>query len=106
MAVPYDVQVYNFLKFSIIVGLIVCFAVLAVCSFTVYDTAYIKQHPYNFLAETFLMGFLTAVPIGYLCYMRGATFIVSLEDSLLFFVKIVLLHLGFQLSGFYRIMFS
>ena len=100
-------QVYKFLKYAIIVGLVISFLCLAIGSALVADTTYIEQHPRNFLVETLLMGFLTSVPIAYLSYMRGATSYSKIfSDSSLFFIKIVLIHIGFQLSGVYTAVFS
>jgi hypothetical protein len=103
----YEAEVYSFLKYSIIVGLILSFAALLVCSALVFDTAYIQKNPKNFLVETFLTGTLTAIPIAYLSYMRGASsYKLILRDSGVFFLKIVLIHLGFQLSGVYTVLFT
>ena len=103
----YEAEVYAFLKYSIIVGLILSFGALVVCSALVFDTTYIQENPKNFLVETLLTGTLTAVPIAYLSYMRGASsYKLILRDSSAFFLKIVLIHIGFQLSGVYTVLFS
>jgi len=102
----YDQQVYHFLKFSIVVGLVISFLFLTIGSILVADTAYIQNHPKNFMVETLLMGFLTAIPVSYLSYMRGTTSYKKIfTDGGIFFVKIVLLHIGFQLSGIYTAVF-
>ena len=103
----YDTEVYEYLKFAIIFGFIMGFASLIVCSVLVFDTTYIEKNPKNFLVETLLMGTLTAIPIGYLSYMRGTTsYKLIFRDCALFFTKIVLLHIGFQLSGVYTVVFK
>ena len=90
-----------------VVGVIVGFLILAIGSALVTDTTYIQEHPKSFLVETLLMGILTAIPISYLSYMRGTTsYSKILADGGLFFVKIILLHIGFQLSGVYTAVFS
>lgn len=99
-------QVYNIMKYLIFAGVIVGFGSLAIASSLVFDTYYITKHPKYFTTETLLFGILTAIPIAYLSYMRGATSYKKVfSDSILFFIKIVLLHLGFQLSGIYSVLF-
>ena len=98
--------VYTFLKYAILAGIVVGFGCLAVCSALVFDTAYIQKNPKTFLSETLIMGVLTAIPIGYLTYVRGTTSVKRIfSDSSLIFLKIVLLHVGFQLSGVYSVLF-
>ena len=98
--------VYNFLKYAILAGIVVGFGSLAVCSALVFDTAYIQKNPKTFLSETLIMGVLTAIPIAYLTYVRGTTSVKRIfSDSSLIFLKIVLLHVGFQLSGVYSVLF-
>jgi len=102
----YNKEVYKFLKYATTTGLILSFTSLAVCSFLVFDTHYIKKNPKFFISETLFMGILTAIPIAYLSYIRGSTsYKTILRDSSLFFIKIVLIHLGFQLSGVYSVIF-
>lgn len=103
----YETEVYEYLKYSIIVGLILTFGSLIVCSALVFDTTYIQQNPKNFLVETLLMGTLTAIPIAYLSYMRGASsYKVIVRDTSVFFLKMILIHIGFQLSGVYTVVFT
>ena len=103
----YETEVYEYLKYSIIVGLILSFGSLIVCSALVFDTTYIQQNPKNFLVETLLMGTLTAIPIAYLSYMRGASsYKVIVRDTSVFFLKMILIHIGFQLSGVYTVVFT
>ncbi len=90
-----------------IIGLVISFIVLFVCSLIVADTKYIETHPFRFFFETFFMGVMTAIPIAYVSYMRGATSYSKIfNDSVFFFLKIVLIHLGFQLSGVYTVIFE
>ena len=103
----HDQQVYKVIKYSIIAGLVISFLVLLISSIIVADTKYIENHPFRFFFETFFMGIMTSIPIAYLSYMRGATSNSKIfRDSCLFFLKIVLIHLGFQLSGVYTAVFS
>jgi len=98
--------VYNFLKYAILAGIVVGFSSLAVCSALIFDTAYIQKNPKQFLAETMIMGVFAAIPIAYVCYVRETTSAKKiLSDSSLIFLKIVMLHVGFQLSGIYSVVF-
>lgn len=99
-------KVYDTMKYLILGGIVVGFGSLAIASALVQDTYYITKNPKFFTVETLLFGTLTALPIAYLSYMRGSTtYSKVLGDSMLFFVKVVLLHIGFQLSGIYSVLF-
>ena len=97
--------VYQVVKYGFIVGLFISFLVLFVGSILVHDTYYIKKNPKFFISETLIMGVLTGLPIAYITYLRGGSRKDSLHDFGLFFLKIVLLHIGFQLSGVYSVIF-
>lgn len=99
-------KVYDVLKYFILAGIVIGFGVLSVTSLLVRDTYYIQKHPRFFTTEMLIFGILTAIPIAYLSYMRGATNKRKIAyDSFLFFVKVIILHLGFQLSGVYSVLF-
>ena len=53
-----------------------------------------------------MMGILTTVPIVYITYLRGGKKETTLSGTLFFFMKIVLIHIGFQLSGVYTVLFG
>jgi len=97
--------VYSLVKYGVILGLILGFGLLLVGSILVRDTYYITKSPRLFATETALMGVLTSLPILFICYTRGAGTLKTALDTGLFFLKIVLLHLGFQLSGVYSVLF-
>jgi len=102
----YDRLVYIYLKYAILIGIVLSFVSLIICSILVFDTYYIQIHPKQFLSETILMGVLTSIPIAFLCYIRGTTsYKKILAESLIFFAKIVFIHIGFQLSGIYSVIF-
>lgn len=106
MSSKYNTAVYNFIKYATIVGLILAFTSLAVGSVIVFDDAFIVKNPQKFFIETLILGLFTSLPIAYLSYNRGSTkYSQIVRDSSLFFLKIVLLHLGFQLSGIYSVLF-
>jgi len=97
--------VYKFIKYSMLVGIAFGFTTLFIASILVHDTAYIQKNPKWFLGETLFMGVLTTLPVMLICYLRGLDKKGIIIDSGLIFLKIVLLHIGFQLSGVYSVIF-
>ena len=98
--------VYNVIKYGIIIGVFISLIVLVTGSVLVHDTAYIEKNPKFFISETLIMGVLTTIPILYITYLRGGKKEKTLSGTLLFFMKIVLIHIGFQLSGVYTVLFG
>jgi hypothetical protein len=98
-------EVYKFIKYSMFVGIAFGFTILFISSILVHDTAYIKKNPKFFLGETLFMGVLTTIPVILISYLRGASKSEIENGSGLIFLKIVLLHIGFQLSGVYSVIF-
>ena len=98
-------QVYKVIKYGIIFGLILSMIVLIAGSALVHDTYYIFKHPRYFLSETLLMGILTGLPVIYISWLRKAPAATSLQEFALLFCKIVIIHVGFQLSGVYTVLF-
>jgi hypothetical protein len=98
--------VYNVIKYGIIIGLTISLIVLVIGSVLVHDTGYIEKNPKFFISETLMMGILTTVPIVYITYLRGGKKETTLSGTLFFFMKIVLIHIGFQLSGVYTVLFG
>lgn len=99
------VQVYNVIKYGIIFGLFLSLIVLLGGSVLVHDTYYITKHPRYFLSETLFMGILTGLPVFYISWLRKAPVAKSFPEFMFLFFKIVLIHLGFQLSGVYTVLF-
>ena len=98
-------SVYKVIKYGLISGLAISFLVLLVGSVLVHDTYYITKNPKFFISETLIMGILTGLPILYMNYLRGGSRTESLQQFGLFFLKIALIHVGFQLSGVYSVLF-
>ena len=97
--------IYSLVKYGVLFGIVIGFGILLVGSILVHDTYYIMKSPRLFATETLLMGVLTSIPILFICYTRGAGTLKTALDTGVFFLKIVLLHLGFQLSGVYSVLF-
>jgi len=98
--------VYKVIKYGTIFGIFISFIILIVGSVLVHDTAYIKKNPKFFISETLIMGVLTTIPIIYLVYLRGGHKPNTIKSIVLFFMKIALIHIGFQLSGVYTVLFG
>ena len=107
MAFTNDVSTtsYKVIKYSVLFGAVVGFLILICFSILVHDTYWIQKNPKIFFTETFMMGLLTSIPILYISYVRGATKKQTIEGVALFFLKVLLLHIGFQLSGVYSVIF-
>ena len=97
--------VYKLIKYGVMIGLIVSFIILIICSAIVNDNYYIFKNPKFFFSEMLVMGILAGAPVGYISYLRGAPIAASSTEFLVLFLKMVLLHVGFQLSGVYSVLF-
>jgi len=97
--------VYNVIKYGILLALGIGFLVLFVTSAIVRDTYWIEKNPMVFTKEMLLMSFLTALPILYISYQRGGTLKDTAAEFSLLFAKIALIHVTFQLSGVYSVLF-
>ena len=96
---------YKIVKNLIIVGIVIGFGILFIFSILVHDTYYMTHNPKFFTSETLIMATLTTLPIIYLSILRGANRQETIKGSVLIFLKIVLLHIGFQMSGIYSVVF-
>jgi len=96
---------YKIVKNFIIVGSLIGFSILIIFSVLVHDTTYMTHHPKFFVSETLIMAILTTLPIVYLSILRGANKQETIKGSAFIFIKIVLLHIGFQMSGIYSVLF-
>jgi hypothetical protein len=96
---------YKIVKNFTIIGIVIGFSILLVFSVLVHDVHYMKNHPRFFISETLIMAILTTLPIVYLSLLRGANKNETIKGSALIFLKIVLLHIGFQMSGIYSVVF-
>ena len=106
MATPnLELTIYKIIKYGMLVAFIAGLVVLLITSVIVHDTYYILKHPRFFLSETLVMSVLTILPIVYISYLRGGSVSTTLTSVGVLFAKIVLLHVGSQLSGVYSILF-
>jgi hypothetical protein len=98
-------SVYKVIKYGVILGISLSFIVLFIGSILVHDTYYITKHPKFFISETVIMGILTAAPVIYINYLRGGEKTDTIHQFVVLFLKIAVLHIGFQLSGVYSVIF-
>ena len=97
--------VYKIIKYFILFGIAISVIILIGGSAIVRDTYYIKKNPRFFVSETFVMGLLSSLPIIYISVLRKAPLGKSVADFFLLFCKVAFLHVGFQLSGVYSVLF-
>lgn len=98
--------IYRFIKASIIVFLIVGFALLFATAIEVHDTAVIRTHPWLFVAELILMSVLPAIPLLFFVVSRKISIKIALFWFYALSAKFAILHILFQLSGFYSDLFG
>ena len=96
---------YKIIKYGVILAISIGFTVLIVCSALVHDTKYITENPKFFVSETLVMGLLTALPVIYISFLRGGVKVKTIQEFALLFFKIAFIHIGFQLSGVYSVLF-
>ncbi|NDB86043.1 MAG: hypothetical protein EB127_25585 [Alphaproteobacteria bacterium] len=98
-------SVYHFIKYAVILGISLSFIVMTITSVLVRDTGYITKHPRYFLSETLMMGLLTSIPVLYISFLRNGNKKETAQEFALLFFKIIFLHVTFQLSGIYSVLF-
>jgi hypothetical protein len=98
-------SVYHFIKYAVILGISLSFIILTATSVLVHDTGYIIKHPKFFLSETLIMGLLTCIPILYISFLRNGNKKETAQEFAILFFKIIFLHITFQLSGIYSVLF-
>jgi len=105
--IPKDIStaVYKVIKYGILIAIGFGFTILFITSALVHDTAYIEKNPKFFISETLIMGLLSALPIVYISYLRGGHLVSTAQEFTLLFIKIALIHITFQLSGVYTVLF-
>jgi hypothetical protein len=94
------------IKEGITWGTIIGAILLIIGSFAVRDVEYIKKMPGTFISEGVMLAFFTTIPLLLIGYNRYA---VSREKATQFFVvfaAIAAIHIGFQLSGVYSIIYK
>jgi uncharacterized membrane protein YozB (DUF420 family) len=97
--------VYKIIKYAVIIGISLSFIVLTATSILVRDTGYIIKHPKFFISETLIMGLLTSIPVLYISFLRSGNKKETAQEFGLLFFKIIFLHITFQLSGIYSVLF-
>jgi len=99
-------NVYHIVKNAILVGAVFGFLLLTVTSLLVRDVAFIEANPMFFLNETIVVALLSSVPIIYIAWIRRGINAHDYGKFFILFIKIALVHIGFQISGIYSILFK
>jgi hypothetical protein len=99
-------KAYKTIKYFTLIIVAIGFFLITVTSVIVHDTAYITTRPRLFVSELLIMGLLTSLPVAYISWARGGSRSDTLQGFFLIFMKIILIHIGFQLSGVYTALFS
>ena len=100
-----NTKVYTFIYWLTIAITIFLIAALVVTSIIVRDTAYMVEHPVKFTIETVSISVLTAVTIFILGWSRTITMKHQLVMVLGLMLKVALINVLLQISGFYTAAF-
>lgn len=90
---------------SLVIYLVISLFTLCIASFIVKDIDFPKKYPVKFIIETLLMAFIATFPFAYVYWSRRGILMTPLEWSVLI-LKFTTLHLFFQFSGFYAMLFK
>jgi hypothetical protein len=97
---------YLFIEYGLVLFIVLGFALLFAIGLVVRDFEVIKKRPVIFILETLLISVLPAVPILFFVVSRGITMEVALTWLYGMCIKFAILHILFQISGFYTFLFS
>lgn len=97
---------YLLFEIGIVFILLLAFAILFALSIIIRDVEIIKQSPFTFVLETFIVSLLPAVPILFFVFSRGIPFETAVAWLYGLSAKFAVFHVLFQISGFYTYMFS
>jgi hypothetical protein len=98
--------IFDLIYWGTLIVIIGSILVLSITAFIVRDVKHIKEHPIQFLVETGIIGFLMGAIILVMGYLRN---IPWEQQKILFFtlaMKIIILHVLFELSGVYTVGFA
>ena len=99
--------VYDLSTYSLLVFLVCAFVTLSVASIIVRDVTFPKKHPIKFTIETLLMAFVATIPFMFIVWSRtGSLGVSDLTDFIVLIIKFTGLHILFQFSGIYTLLFK
>lgn len=99
-------QVPKLLTYGLYVLLGIVALALLVASAIMRFTKFIAQHPLSFVTELIFMSIVTALPMLVFIFTRRIKVKLGLEYFLFFALKLAIIHVGCELSGFYDYAFS
>jgi uncharacterized SAM-binding protein YcdF (DUF218 family) len=102
----YLIKSNSFIKYTMIVVIVIVLIYLIVASIFVRDLVYPKERPYLFTIETLLFSFGVASIYFLMAYGRGTLSLKSLIEFSVIAAKFGVMHILFQFSGFYTYAFS
>ena len=85
--------------------LAILFIVLAYTSITTKHTSYLKANTKHFLTELLFLGIITAIPVFTFVWTRNLPRRHTLYLVLMLALKLTLMHVLLELSGFYHYAF-
>lgn len=100
-----NTKVYKFIYWLTIAITIFLIAALVITSIIVRDTTYMVEHPIKFTIETVGIAILTSVTIFILGWSRNIHMKHQLTMVLGMMLKVALINVLLQISGFYTIAF-
>jgi hypothetical protein len=93
----------NTISFWTVTIMVILYAILLIVITTLApDLEFIKAKSFYFIIELFAVPTFTCIPLIFFTYYRNLSFKNSLIFILSFWVKILILHLLFEVSGFYN----
>lgn len=92
----------NVAYWALLVGTLVCAGYLLVIACVYPYTDFITKRPLAFLAEMLLVATLSCIPIAIMMYHRNSTFGQGCLVVLILWIKLIVLHVVFEVSGFYE----
>lgn len=99
-------QIPKLLTYGLYVLLGLVALALIVGSAIVRFTKFIVRHPLSFVTELIFMSIITSLPVLVFIFTRRIKAKLGLQYVLLFAVKLAIIHVGCELSGFYDYAFS
>ena len=85
----------------LLIGVIAYLIGLAIISIIIPDTKYIREHPWKFIIELFLFPTMMSLPFILFGIYRKLNFKSIMFIYWSFWIKIMILHILLELSGFY-----
>lgn len=90
---------------TLTIGLVLYLIFLIIIAIIAPDVSFIKMKPTEFIIELFLVPTGACLPLLYFAYVRGLTMKKTLILFISFWIKLAVIHLLLEISGFYNWVF-